>query len=147
VYSDSVSGQYFRPIRGGTYDLEFTAPGYFDKRMDNLLISDFMAAEIDVQLEKHQTSIEDNNQNDLIINLLSNPFNESLIASVTSGRQLTACYYLVDLYGRQVTHPVKTVLQTGNNPIRIDASGLSPGYYVLHLTTPSREINTIVVKM
>ena len=147
VFSDSASGQYFRPIKGGTYDLEFTAPGYITRRIDNLLISNFIAAEINVQLEKYKTSIDEHNQNNLIINLLSNPFSESLSAAITSGQQVTAHYYLVNLYGQRVTGPEKTILQTGENFINIDASSLRPGYYILHISIPSRDINTVVVKM
>jgi len=147
VWSDSVSGQYFRPIRGGEYDLEFTAPGYLDKRINNLFISDFLAVEIDVQLEINPASTIELNENSLNVRPLTNPFNESLRAAISSARQVTAHYCLVNLYGQQVTRPEKTIIYRGDNVILLNTSGLRPGYYILNISIPSRDINTVVVKM
>jgi hypothetical protein len=147
VFSDSLSGSYFRPVKGGTYDLRFTAPGYTEQKIEDLLISNFMALHVDVQLEKYPASLDEVVLNELTINILSNPFSEMLRISITVSKQLDVHYCLFDLYGRMATHPEKAILQPGDNPVRIDATGLLPGYYLLRICTPSREINSVVVKM
>ena len=41
VYSSAVHGAYFRPIAEGGYSLNFSAPGYRDKTVENIEVSDF----------------------------------------------------------------------------------------------------------
>ncbi len=40
VYSDSLSGAYFRPIKGGTYDITYSAPGFVSKTLKNVTVRD-----------------------------------------------------------------------------------------------------------
>ncbi|MBN2616365.1 MAG: T9SS type A sorting domain-containing protein [Bacteroidales bacterium] len=40
VYSDSVSGCYFRPVKGGTYDVTYSADGYVTKTYSGLVARD-----------------------------------------------------------------------------------------------------------
>ncbi len=50
VYSDSLTGAYFRPVKAGTYDLTFSAPGYVSKTLKNLTVRDGETVVADVRL-------------------------------------------------------------------------------------------------
>lgn len=50
VESRLPDGFYSRPIKAGTYDLTFTAEGYYPKTIHNLTIADKQKVELDVQL-------------------------------------------------------------------------------------------------
>ncbi len=50
VYSRSVTGFYARPIYDGTYNVTFSAPGYYTKTIKNVSISRYSTTNLDVQL-------------------------------------------------------------------------------------------------
>lgn len=50
VRTSLPSGSYFRPIKAGTYDLTFTAEGYYSKTIHNLSITDKQVVVVDAQL-------------------------------------------------------------------------------------------------
>ena len=50
IFSDSVSGNYHRMLSAGTYSFTFSAPNHFAKTIDNIIVTDFNASVVDVQL-------------------------------------------------------------------------------------------------
>lgn len=50
VYSSEQAGNYSRPIKAGTYNLTFSAEGYYSKTIQNLTIADKQVFPLDVQL-------------------------------------------------------------------------------------------------
>jgi hypothetical protein len=51
VYSDPDVGNYHRMIEAGTYDLTFSATGYFTKTVNNVTVTDWEAVRVDVVLQ------------------------------------------------------------------------------------------------
>jgi len=56
VYSDSISGLYFRPVYGGTYNFRFTAAGYRSKIVKNVRIADGKQTVLNVMLATDSTT-------------------------------------------------------------------------------------------
>jgi hypothetical protein len=56
VYSDSLTGMYFRPLLSGTYDLRFSAPGYYDKTIKNVQIGSGKPTVLSVRLSGENAS-------------------------------------------------------------------------------------------
>lgn len=51
IFSDTDLGDYYRMIEAGTWDLEFTAPGYLPTIEQNVVVTTGTATLLDVQLE------------------------------------------------------------------------------------------------
>ncbi|MCK4664681.1 MAG: tandem-95 repeat protein [Bacteroidales bacterium] len=52
IYSDSINGNYHRPIIAGTYDLEFSAPGYYTQvSSTNIQVYNEQATYLNIQLQ------------------------------------------------------------------------------------------------
>ncbi|HVP07609.1 MAG TPA: hypothetical protein VMS71_07195, partial [Candidatus Acidoferrum sp.] len=51
VFSDPSVGDYHRMIKGGTYDLQFTAAGYVSKTASGVSVSDGSYTVLNVQLD------------------------------------------------------------------------------------------------
>ncbi len=50
IFSDSVNGNYHRMLSSGNYSITFSAPNYFAKTIDNIIVTDFNTSTADVQL-------------------------------------------------------------------------------------------------
>jgi hypothetical protein len=50
VYSDAVIGNYHRMIDAGTYNLEFSAPGYYSDTIISVVVTDFNTVRHDIAL-------------------------------------------------------------------------------------------------
>lgn len=51
VYSNLPKGKYYRPIKSGSYDLTFSADGYYSKTIENVQVEDMGATILDVELD------------------------------------------------------------------------------------------------
>lgn len=52
VYTDADKGDYYRLIKAGTYNLEFSAYGYISKTIENVSVTDKQATSLNVVLER-----------------------------------------------------------------------------------------------
>ena len=50
IYSDSLTGGYLRMLSPGTYSLTITADSFYTQTISNVLVSNFNAANLDIQL-------------------------------------------------------------------------------------------------
>ncbi|MBN1652066.1 MAG: carboxypeptidase regulatory-like domain-containing protein, partial [Bacteroidales bacterium] len=57
--TSTEQGNYFRPIKSGTYSLRFSADNYDTKTISNQIIADYDTKTIDVQLQKTSTAIDE----------------------------------------------------------------------------------------
>jgi hypothetical protein len=50
VFTDPLHGDYYRMIKGGTYTLEFSSPGYFSDTVTGVTVADYASVVLNVQL-------------------------------------------------------------------------------------------------
>jgi hypothetical protein len=53
VYSDASTGNYFRPIFAGTYDITFSSDGYYSQTIENVVVENRELTIVDVELESN----------------------------------------------------------------------------------------------
>lgn len=51
VYTYEMNGSYYRPLYEGTYDITFSAPGYYSQTIENVEVTNETLTLIDVELE------------------------------------------------------------------------------------------------
>lgn len=58
VYSDSLTGAYFRMIAAGTYSITFSADNFVSQTITNVQAINFQSTELNIQLVPNQTPVE-----------------------------------------------------------------------------------------
>ncbi|HEY6906439.1 MAG TPA: M14 family zinc carboxypeptidase, partial [Ignavibacteriaceae bacterium] len=58
VYSDSLTGAYYRMIAAGTYTITFSAENYFSQTINDVQVIDFQSTELNIQLVPTPTPVE-----------------------------------------------------------------------------------------
>jgi 5-hydroxyisourate hydrolase-like protein (transthyretin family) len=58
IFSHPVTGDYYRMIAPGTYNLTFSAPGFFQQTVNNISVTAFQAVNVDVELIPDGTPVE-----------------------------------------------------------------------------------------
>ncbi len=56
----NLDGDYYRPIKAGTYTLNFSAESYDSKSVSNQFVDDFDSKVVDIILQKTDTGIDSN---------------------------------------------------------------------------------------
>lgn len=136
TYSRLPYGDYHRPIRRGTWQVTFSAEGYFPKTL-TLTATDGQCLVQDVQLVPTNISVADRNQPQ--VSVYPNPaFNE---VRVTSDQEEIVLVELYDLAGRRLVR--QTV---GELSASLDLSSCASGMYNLTVTFASGKVSKRVVK-
>ena len=58
IYSDSLSGAYYRMISAGTYTVTFSAENYFPQTISNVQVNNFQSTNLDIQLVPNIVPVE-----------------------------------------------------------------------------------------
>jgi hypothetical protein len=78
IYSDTVTGAYFRPIKGGTYNITYSAPGYVTKTLKNIAVQDESYTVENVKLKPSSTGVSKAGHPSDIPKVFPNPVHASL---------------------------------------------------------------------
>ncbi len=143
VLSDSISGNFYRLIKGGSYDLKITADGYMDTVIQSVSVADFSTTILDIRLSPVRAG-EDVPRAPVI--KIPNPFTGDLMISFNSQIQEEISFDLYDTGGRKVVHSYPVKMVAGENTIVIDCQSLVPGTYILKIISPSIIRECLVVK-
>lgn len=98
VYSYLPYGQYYRPIKSGTYSVTYSVEGYYPKTI-SVSVADGMAQIEDVQLVRNQASIKSLKQENCV--LYPNPASSQVIIKVEKDL-LASRGYVYDVTGKMV---------------------------------------------
>jgi hypothetical protein len=142
VYSDSTTGFYNRMILTGTYNLTFSAPGYYTKTISNVYTKNDSTTILNVKLRPTTTGISGNGNNiakefELMQNY-PNPFNPvtkikfdiaPLLRGVGEARGVFTSLKVFDITGREIKTLVNEKLNPGTYEVTFDGSNLSSGVY------------------
>ncbi len=143
VYSDSNSGDFYRPVFEETYDLKFSAPGYFDKIIESKSISNYEAVVLNVTMEK-SAGIDENKLSSLFV-ISPNPVSDFLSIKYSGKKKLNCSVSIVTASGETVYY-YETEFSGNSSEEKIDLTIYSQGVYFLRITSDGISVNKKIVK-
>ena len=148
VYSDSTDGTYYRLIHEGAYNLKFSAPGYYEKYIDSIIVENRKATELDVQLVPlNHTNIFRKYPVQFKLNLYPNPATSFIYLSFELINSSGVTVELLDILGNRISFIGNQKYPEGQNRIRLDLSNLSKGIYIVRLKTDRKIIGKKIIKL
>ncbi len=136
VFTDSVSGMYFRPIYPGTYDLRFSAPGHHSKTIKDVTVTNGKPIVLNVILQA-ESSVGIRQQQISTGRVYPNPAFDKLYCTDFSQGSLVS---VINLSGEKVL--TRKVGSGG----ALDISKLQPGFYFLKIVSGNKTILKKFVK-
>ena len=133
VYSKLPSGHYTRLLYEGTYDIQYSAPGYFAKTMTGVNVSNHLTTALDVQLVPLNIGLDDA-RNKQISMVFPNPSSgqlKLLLPETGISQAQIECY---SMKGERVYSKI-VELSGSELSIQLDLSFLSGGLYLLRVST------------
>ena len=125
IYSDTTSGAYFRPIKGGTYNITYSAPGYVSKTLKNIMVQDESYTVENVKLKPSSTGVAKTGNSSTTPKAFPNPAHESLQFLNLKGKAKVKIY---SFSGKPVLRV--TVLPSSS----LNVGYLPKGIYLLEIT-------------
>ena len=142
VWSDDITGRFYRMLAAGLYDVQFTAYGYKDTVI-TIQVNDFSTTTVDVSLVPWSSgNILDFKPEIKVMN----PFSSNLKISIITGTPERISMNLYDLGGRKALPDQTMTTSYGENTIFIDCASISNGLYILKIISPSISYETRVIR-
>jgi len=138
VNTDSIAGDYHWLVLPGNYSVIFTAPGYVTDTINNVIISDSIAARLNHAMNRIPTNISSAEtgvpgQFRLYHNY-PNPFNPVTNLEFGISDLGFVSLKVYDILGKEVVTLVNEKLSPGKYQVEFDGSGLSSGVYFYRIT-------------
>lgn len=146
IYSDSLQGDYYRLINNGTYQLKFSAPGYYDKIKDNVVVINRQTTFLNVLLVPLSSSIRNSLSLNPTIAYYPNPFQRNLTVSFSLNQQAPLEFQIFDILGKKQMVPYSSIHSGGNVQIDLDLSRLHPGIYIIRSIVGDECIDQRIIK-
>ncbi|HBE42966.1 MAG TPA: hypothetical protein DDW27_17535 [Bacteroidales bacterium] len=129
VYSDSFTGSFTRMLSPGEWNLKFSARGYLDKEIENIVAGEDELTLLTVEMEPYLNPVDTADTPGLII--YPNP-SEEQITLVLPERQFGKVNIMIfNSLGIKMVDINKKAVE--DIPIRIDISDLEGGVYILQV--------------
>ncbi|MBN1632717.1 MAG: T9SS type A sorting domain-containing protein [Ignavibacteria bacterium] len=138
INSDSLTGNYNRPIKNGTYTFTYSAENYVTKTVTDVYVKNDSTTILNVLLRPIATPVISNKQVINSFELLQNypnPFNSMTIVKWQMLNTGNAVIKVFDITGKEIATPVDGEFQAGTYEVRFDAKDLSSGIYFYKLTS------------
>jgi uncharacterized membrane protein len=131
VFSDSLTGKYYRLINSGNYSIRFSAPGYFTKEIQNVSVNNRQTTWLDVALTStNKSGLTIAGKKEFII--FPNPCKRSFQISNSESLPNKFNIEISDLSGKIVGR-----LSNISTNESVNAEYLPAGIYFLYIRTKS----------
>ena len=130
VYSDTLSGRFIRMLAPGTWNLTFSAKGYHDTTINNVMVIGRQRTDLVVEMKSIASSIESVDQE--IPLLYPNPASSFVTAKLPEKLSGKVNIKIINQSGMKVADYYKDFLS--GYPMEIDLRGLSGGGYTIIFT-------------
>jgi len=146
VYSDSLQGDYYRLFEEGTWQLRFTAPGYYDKTIDGVTVQNRQKTQLDVQmvpLSSKQTTIS---PPVCTMNCFPNPFRNTLTVSFELNQPAHLELQIFDILGKKQMVPYSSFHSAGSIKVHLDLDRLPSGTYIIRSVATELVMDQKIIK-
>lgn len=130
VYSDTLTGSFVRFLSPGSWDLTFSALGYWPVIINNIVVTPLQKTELIVDMSPIPNDIETTNSTGPIL-LYPNPAKDILNAILPDNIEGIMNLKIINTEGMLVSNYNTEVVQ--GVPVRIDVKSLSAGTYTVVL--------------
>jgi hypothetical protein len=133
IYSDSLTGSFYRMIAPGTYDVSFSADSFITRTISNISVSNYVASTYNVVLDPLQPSDVTANvtvSNYSLLQNYPNPFNPSTTIEFEVPKDDNVTIKLYDILGNEIRTLLSEVKKAGHYTLLLDASHLASGMYI-----------------
>lgn len=135
VYTNEMTGNYFRPIYAGTYDLTFSADGYYSQTIENVVVENRELTIVDVKLVYTGSGMQDI-VTSVLFHIGPNP-NAGRIILTYLGHQSVHCdIKIMNVSGEMMEHTSHN-FNVGSGPLVMDLKNKSSGIYFIIITSES----------
>ena len=136
VYSDSISGLYFRPVYAGIYEFKYTAPGHHSKIVKNVLVVNGKPTVLNVVLASDSTTGIAQQKISTVL-VYPNPASDKIYYTGFSKNSMA---FIIDLSGKVI------LSQKVNSGEALNISMLPRGIYFLKVVSGKKMILRKFVK-
>jgi hypothetical protein len=136
IYSDSLTGSYFRMIAPGTYSISFSADSFITKTVNNITVKKDSASLLNIQLDRNFTAIKSDVSiisKYLLFQNYPNPFNPSTRIDFEIPSEGYTVIKLYDILGNELRTLLKEIKKAGRYSLTLDAADLPGGIYFYKL--------------
>ena len=145
VYSRPQSGYYARPVFEGTYNVTFSASGYFTKTINNVSVSQRSTTNLNVQLRPLTYDAQDKITHSIMV--FPNPTDGRFYLRLPDSPINPSCsIQIINMLG-SVVHSQEISYSPGISEVEVDVSILRSGLYFLKFNSGYRiYLDKLVVK-
>lgn len=140
VFSDSVTGNFFRYLKGGNYDLEIEAAGYRIARINNVNVSDYKRKQLLVKMIPRDMLPGINE-----ITVGPNPFRQETTVFAGLKQADYLFFKIYDVFGNLIYDRFR-YFTAGYHEHQISFSA-APGVYLLRITSSFEEEDFRIIKL
>jgi hypothetical protein len=130
VYADSISGHFIRLLSPGTWTLKFSASGYRDTTINNILVVAGQKTDLIVEMESIVTEIDTSKRNEAF--LYPNPASALINAKLPENMSGNVNIKIISQSGMMVAEYNEDFIF--GYTLEIDVSGLAGGAYTIIFT-------------
>jgi hypothetical protein len=133
IYSDSLTGSFYRMIAPGTYNVSFSADSFITRTISNISVSNYVASTYNVVLDPLQPSEVTANgafSNYSLLQNYPNPFNPSTTIEFEIPKEDNVTIKLYDILGNEIRTLLSEIKKAGHYTLLLDASHLASGMYI-----------------
>ena len=134
VYSSLPTGWYFRPIEEGSYDLSFSAEGYFTKTIKNVTATKWNTTRLNVQLVP-LTNGGLNDYQSPKLSFFPNPANGITRVMLPESSSSLSTLEMFNIFGQSVL--LKQIVLQDQPYLDIDLTGIRKGVYFIRIKQDS----------
>ncbi len=139
VYSDTLSGCFIRLLAPGTWDLMFTASGYYETEVKDIVVPEGETTAIEVEMTPVVSPVDTVPTPSLII--YPNPAEEHIRVILPQRQKGMINVRLYNPYGYKLADYDEDT--SGGHPLIIDIAGYAAGVYTLIITNTATEFSDI----
>jgi hypothetical protein len=129
VYSSLPSGFYERPIFNGSYNVTFSAPGYFSKTINNVAVTKWNTTLLSVQLRPLTYDLQDKVINSMLV--YPNPSDGKFRLILPANPVNPSCSIQVINAMGSIVYSSEITLDQGRKTAEVNIPDISSGLYFL----------------